>query len=416
LYLSALALAGADAPAKGPVKGRSPATRPARGLLSWSDFKYLGAFRAPRLGTSSTAGSRYGFSATVMCWNPKGDPGGERDGFVGSIMMPGHPSKQLIGEFSIPRPKILTDADKQADGTYDTRRLPMAKQLGRFSDPSGGKKNVFEKRVENWGGMCWDGDEIHLSWNLWYHVDSGAAYHLSHMAARKRPDGTWKTTIEPYALPIRSHRINGYVAVVPKWWADAHLGGRRLLGGLNICQGVGASNCGPGLYAFDPKAPAAVLTLMEFPHAGKSAKTHDDDWRPSDLWRGLAFVDTGAKYAVMFCGRKSLGEVRYGIGRPTDASRSKGYHCDPYRPEIRFYDPAALLAVLKGAAKPHQPRPYAKIDLTKVFFQPDRAFLTAGIGYDPVNRLLYIAQVRGDRDSARYEAVPVIHVWRIVKP
>lgn len=69
--------------------------------------------------------------------------------------------------------------------------------------------------------------------------------------------------------------------------------------------------------------------------------------------------------------------------------------------------------MLKGELKPHQPRPAEKVDLTRLWFQPDRAFLTAGIGYDPVNRLLYIAQLRGERDSSRYEAVPAIHVWRV---
>lgn len=407
----------AGAPADAPSTGRQRpvASQPAAGarkLLAWSDFQYLGAFRAPRV-RPEDVGSRYGYSRPVMCWNPNGDPGGEDDGFPGSIMIAGHPSKELIGEISIPVPKVLTDKDKQADGTYDTRRLPAAGQLGKFFDPSSGKKNVFEKRAELWSGLWWDGDVLHMSWSLWYHVDSEVKNYLHHMAARRRADGSWETVIKPYTFKIDPHRIAGYISTAPRWWAKKHLGGRRFLTGFNVAQGTGASNCGPSLYAYDPEAPEKALVLMEFPHGGKGSKTRDDDWKPCDAWRGLAFIDTGTKYAVVYCGRKGLGEVRYGIGRPTDASRSKGYHSDPYRPEVRLYDPAVFLRVLDKRTKPHQPRAYEKVNLTSTFFQPDKAFLTAGIGYDPANRLVYIVQISGDRDSGRYEAQPVVHVWRI---
>ena len=409
------ALASAASWAAAYVDGDSAASQPASGprtRLAWSDFEYVGAFRAPRV-TEQQAGSRYGYSRAAMCWNPFGDPDGPKDGFPGSIMIPGHPSKGLVGEMSIPAPKKLTDADKQPDGTYDTRRLPMAGQLGKFFDPTSGKKNVFPKRAENWRGLCWVGDQLHISWSLWYHVDSEVQNYPHHMAASRLKDGTWKTVVEPFSFPhINPHRSAGYIAPAPKWWADKHLGGRRMLTGFNVNQGVGASNCGPGLYAYDPAKPAEAIVLMQFPH-GRDVTQRDTNWKPSDQWRGLKFIDTGAKVAVMYCGRKSLGPVRYGVGRPTDASRSKGYHCDPYRPEIRLYDPATFVDVLAGRKKPHQPRPYETTDLTKTFFQPDRGFVTAGIGYDPANRLLYVAQVAGDRDSGRYEAHPVFHVWRI---
>ena len=377
-----------------------------RELLKWSDFEYLGAFSAPRRVSTRQYGDRYGYSKDTMCWNPKGDPAGEKDGFPGSIMIPGHDG--LVGEFSVVPPKTLTDEHKQKDGTYDTRKLPAGKQLGKFTDPTSGKKNVFPKRAENWRGMWWDGDLLHMSWSLWYHVDSEVKNYPHKMAAKRKPDGTWQTVIEPYSMKIRPHRCAGYITTAPKWWADKHLGGRRFLTGFNVAQGTGASNCGPGLYAYDPKKPGDAITLMEFPH---SKATRDEMWRPCDAWRGVVFIDTGAKYAVMFCGRKSLGEVYYGVGRPGDASPVCVF--ETVAGEVRLYDPEALLKVLKGELKPHQPRPAETGDLTKLWFQPDRAFLTAGIGYDPVNRLVYIAQLRGDRDSNRYEALPAIHVWRI---
>ena len=404
--------AGHVATYSAPKAASRPADGP-RALLKWSDFEYAGAFRAPRV-NEREAGSRYGYSSAVICWNPAGDPDGPADGFPGSVMIPGHPGKGLVGEMAIPVPKILTAKDKQADGTYDTRRLPAAKQLGKFFDPTSGGKNVFPRRAENWRGLWWDGDVLHIAWSLWYHVDSEVRNYPHHMAAKRLAAGRWKTVIQPYTFEhIRPHRCAGYVSVAPRWWAEKHLGGRRFLTGFNVAQGVGASNCGPSLYAYDPRQPGKAVTLMEFPHGGSGAATRDDGWAPCDAWRGLAFLDTGRKYAVMYCGRKSLGKTRYGIGLPTDASRSKGYHCDPYRPEVRLYDPAEFVRVLKARIKPHQVRPYEKVDLKATFFQPDRAFTTAGIGYDPANRLLYIAQIAGDRDSGRYEAHPVFHVWRI---
>jgi hypothetical protein len=403
LWLTGAILAAGCA-AQRPTASEKP--RP-RERLAWSDFEYLGAFSAPRIFSNRPYGDRYGYSKDTMCWNPHGDPDGAADGFRGSIMVPGHGGK--VGEFSVVPPKKLTDEDRQKDGTYDTRKLPAGKQIGAFFDPTGGKKDVFPNRAENWRGMWWDGDVLHLSWSLWYDV-GGVKNYPHKMAVRRTPDGTWETVLEPYAMEVRPHRCAGHVTTAPAWWADRHLGGRRFLTGFNVAQGTGASNCGPGLYAYDPKKPDDAVTLMEFPH---SKGTRDEMWRPCDTWRGVVFIDTGTKYAVIFCGRKSLGETYYGIGRPGDASRAKGYHCDPYRPEVRLYDPATLLEVPKGELKPHEPRPYETVDLTKLWFQPDKAFLTAGIGYDPMNRLLYIAQLRGERDSSRYEAVPAIHVWRL---
>lgn len=284
-------------------KAAAPAETGNRELLKWADFEYLGAFSAPRIFSNAKHGDRYGYSKGTMCWNPQGDPGGEKDGFPGSIMIPGHDG--LVGEFSIVPPKKLGEKDKQKDGTYDTRKLPAGKQLGSFFDPTSGKKNVFPKRGENWRGLWWDGDLLHMSWSLWYDV-GGVKNYRHHMAAKRNPDGTWETVIEPYSMKIRPHRCAGHITTAPKWWADEHLGGRRFLTGFNVAQGTGASNCGPGLYAYDPKKPDDALTLMEFPH---SKATRDEMWRPEDAWRGVVFIDTGTKYALMFCGRKSLGDV-----------------------------------------------------------------------------------------------------------
>ena len=109
----------------------SPASRPSElavappagtSLVRPENLVYRGAFRLPE-GSGSSSWEWSGYAITYC---PEGDPGGERDGYPGSLFAVGHDHQQMVSEISIPRPVISTQ--KRVDD------LNVARTLQPFRD------------------------------------------------------------------------------------------------------------------------------------------------------------------------------------------------------------------------------------------------------------------------------------------
>ena len=104
---------------------------------------------------------------------------------------------------------------------------------------------------------------------------------------------------------------------------------------------------------------------------------------------------------------------------PNHAPESRGWWSSRFDAQMIFYDPADLLAVADGSAKPHTPQPYAVLDIddhlllnaeieaTMIGTGDQRRYRVGEMAYDRENGLLYVLELFAD------EAKPVVHVWRL---
>jgi hypothetical protein len=151
-----------------------------------------------------------------------------------------------------------------------------------------------------------------------------------------------------------------------------------------------------------------------------------------DAWWGGAWLTHVGKSALIFVGTKGLGSAWYGFANgvewaydcaeqspptcpevPAWPYENRGYWAEDYQPEILFFNPADLLAVANGQADTWQPQPYASLDLSEHFFNPEidlgnyKFDLAGAVAYDRERGLLYIIERLAD------EYRSVVHVWSI---
>jgi hypothetical protein len=408
------------APAGLRIGGPEPGPVP-NGLLAPDDLVYQGSFRLPE---KVEGGSGFGYGGHNIAFNPSGDPGGATDGYPGSLYISGHVHDQLVAEVSIPKPVISP--------TKDVTELSVASALQPFTDVTGGMRDFAQieygpTKSENssgqgfkLGGMLFldAGDGMKLYWTVFEYYNVSDNRYPSHgystLMAGSPPDpkGLW------YLENYHPQMTAGYIFDAPEPFANGYFAGKRLISGLQVSQGIATSSKGPAMFAFAPwqhatlppehEAHLDAIPLLYYP----TLEQHAPDYKACDAWRGGAWPVSGDKQAVLIVGRKSLGEVFYGNGRPTDCSPYKGYHCTPYEPQILFYDPADLAAVARGEREPWSVVPYYTWNPQEHVWPTCEGSLS-GIAIDHQNKLLYLLQPRADRVTNQYEPRPLVHVFRV---
>jgi hypothetical protein len=123
------------------------------------------------------------------------------------------------------------------------------------------------------------------------------------------------------------------------------------------------------------------------------------------------FVDNPSQYP--FCYGTGGQECAYGIA----SSNYKGYHAGPYGNRLAFVNPADLAAVAAGTKSSYSVSAYLShnpsADWTAVSGN-DVGNGVCGITFDPVNRLLYVAQVGANRPGGFPNTpYPVFHVYQV---
>jgi hypothetical protein len=430
--------------------------------LAPGDFVYLGAFRLP-VGGNRPKTFEYGGSA--MTFRPGGDPRGARDGFPGSLFVAGHvrlaygelPNGNQIAEVSIPKPSRARRVD----------RLPRARFLQRFHDVAKGRFKGLDE-IPRIGLQYLDtpktGPLIHIAWGAHYQPKAPAPSHAWIRPTLARPDfhGEWFVDADnPYAN-------NDYLFVIPKAWADKHVGGRRLATGR--FRDGGWSGLGPSLYAYrpwNPKTGAAPrpgthlksVALLQYPTSRQTERLDRalKGYQHPDEWEGGAWIVTkSGKTAVLFAGTKGVGaKYWYGFVNPAGPDRvcvhgasvgqypvcrladgrlcpkadlteckghndARGWWSSRFAARFILYDPADLAKVAAGTLKPWQPQPYAHLDVDPHLFHnpagvetamlgkgPQRRFRISAVAYDRAHDLLYVLEPFADG------AQPVVHVWRL---
>lgn len=391
------------------------APAPPTARLSPEDLIYKGAFRFPVDAPGSA--SKWNYGGYAITYNPRGDAGAQDDGYPGSLFGVGHDHHEMVGEISIPLPRI----------SQDRAMLPTATQLQRFGDITGGLRAATIPETSDVRGLQYlepqPGQATpKLYWTIKAYYNASAQDYLSHGwsevdLSAPESKGVWHLgpRNRGHDQPWHSMKTSAYIFDVPRAVADAHLGGRYLVSGRKHGTGSFGGSSGPSLYAFapwkhakgDPPAAGAeieALPLLWYPTSDVAAY----GFSVCDSANGGAWIAEGRR-GVLIVGRRSLGAPFYGEPRPGDAERGKGWHCDPYEPQVVFYDPDELIEVARGLRKPQAVEPYARFAPTDLMPNCGTCDLS-GAAYDRAHRLVYIVQYGGDPTG---EVRPLVHVFQI---
>jgi hypothetical protein len=142
------------------------------------------------------------------------------------------------------------------------------------------------------------------------------------------------------------------------------------------------------------RAEISYIPLIEY---GKTfTKNTMNEFIYGDIIQGGEWVNFGGKSAVVISGVKGRGEVQY-IG---------GYSPTQKNPVLYFYNPVDLEAVVQGTKQPHEPQPYATLNLFNYFYGDMRK--VASMALDNTNGYLYVYEFGEESPE-----IPLIHVWKI---
>ena len=443
-----------------PITTNTSAPSPAHRLQP-ADLRYAGAFRLPDAGERPRT---FEYGGAAMTYHPAGDPGGQADGFPGSLFIMGHdrlaygelPNGNQVAEVSIPAPAV----------TAQVSGLPTAGFLQGFHDVAAGHFAGLDE-IPRVGMQYLDapatGPLIHLAWGQ--HLQDGAgttpASHAWFSPDLNAPgwQGEW------YIGEQSPYSVNGYMLEIPTSWAEAHAAGRPL--GTGRFRDGGWSGMGPALFAYRPwdasgqprsggtRLPETTLLLY-----AKSTETDQIEhylagYQHPDEWEGAAWITTASgKAALLFAGTKGTGaRYWYGyvnpagaelpcvevevVGEFTACRLADGSACPPgdltgcaghndYRgwwssrfdAQLIFYDPADLERVAAGEMDSWEPQPYATLDIDdRLYLNPagietemlgagdQRRYRIGDVAYDRANGRLYLLELFADG------AKPVVHVW-----
>ncbi|MEW6338582.1 MAG: hypothetical protein AB1625_14440 [Acidobacteriota bacterium] len=423
-----------------------------------SDLVYLGAIRLPDTGGSPPHTFEYGGQA--MTYRPTGDPQGGADGFPGSLFVAGIDTVHFVAEVAIPKPVV--------SATKDLDALPVAHLLQPLADVRGGLWPALTEIPR--AGLLWlsrpeTGERLHLCYGQHFQQDESTVVPshawLGTDLSAPGTQGAWWVGDESL------YSVNGYLFEIPDEWAATHTGGRSV--GTGRFRDGGWSGMGPALFAVAPwhhgvPPPAGtrlqsvrLLRYRDSTEAGpEQASVRLNTYQHPDEWEGGAWLTAAdGRSAVVFVGTKGTGSVYwYGWINPAGADVpcvesegtgmvgchwADGTTCPPamirecaghtsdrgwwsarFDAQMVFFDPDELASVAGGTSQPHEPQPYAVLDIDDALFLPDppvdpdavgrgaqRRFRVGEMAYDRERGRLFVCERLAD--GAR----PLIHVWQL---
>ena len=234
--------------------------------------------------------------------------------------------------------------------------------------------------------------------------------------------------------PYHGRKMGAYLFSVPEWYADDYLGGRTLVTGRargTPLEGAdepttdGGSQ-GPTLFAFyaaesdsaagDLDALPVLYYRVAFPgcagpNVGDPAECDYPAYTMCDDWTGGAFVDNGARQAIMLLGYVGLGGNCYDeppveCGDP--CSDDHGYHCHPYERQVIFYDVHELGRSALGEQDPWVVLPYETWRPDEFYLSGNPCWNVGGMAFDGDSGRLFMVE-RGLGEGGMNAVV--VHVW-----
>jgi len=402
---------------------------PETDLIHAQDLIYRGFFRLPE----GSGGSDWDYSGHGLTYYPEGDPGGDSDGYPGSLFGFGHDHQLYVSEINIPAPMITND-------------LPSANTaitIQLFSDLTDGIFRAEEMVIPRAGIAYLAQPQPRLHFTFGQHIQDFEVSHGWAGLDLDQPDAQGPWIFDGYTNYI----TNDYLFEIPSNWAEAIAPGPLLASG-RAREGLWSGR-GPGLFAYRPgdigSPPSAgavlpdVIPLLLYgeqnagqPDIISSSDQAVTDYREADHWWGGAWLTDGDGAAVIFAGTKALGNEWYGFANgvawehdcaeytpptcpdvPDWPYDNRGFWADSYQAQLIFYDPADLVAVTRGVLDSWEPQIYDTLILDEYLLDPTlnhgdyKRDLVGAVAFDRENGFLYLFERMAD------EYRSVIHVWEI---
>jgi len=329
-----------------------------------SGLEFIGGFR---IRPGAFGNSRAAYGPGVFCVTE------------GGVWLAGHNHHFCVGKYGLPDP---VKSQRVEDYPNAENTVPY-----------------FKIAPEDWSGNITGLYEIsgRLHVNVAQYYDA-SGQNKNH-AAIVETDGTQSGY---YTVPGGA-KAAGWMQPIPVEWQQA-LGGTHLMGYAANLPINSRMSIGPSLYVWDGKDPTTAEVKMVYPLSTPLGPTGGTDGAPADpLWNELSDA---------YCGF-IVGDDYFVVGMSSGLESGIGYKIngaggyttyDPDEKEINYFWRYRLQDIL-DADKPWEPRPYEYGELD-VFTGPvamDGAFYNDG--------LLYLLSY-SDRSQSRYEANPVIFVYR----
>lgn len=341
------------------------------------DLTYVGRFNLP----AWRSGVRWGYGASALTYDA------QADALVGSAHV--HFQGQ-VGWCTIP----------EIGG--------RSKDLRPFSDVRGALSSrpefTHDPKLDGLGGLAIVDGRLWACFNTYYAVQSFESLDkpsfMNNSLMLDDPRGLFKPG--PYGDPVYGQkRTSNYLFEIPKAWADAHVGGKRIGCGKGNGAGNAGNSHGPPIYAVgtDPGADGVLpaIALVHYPPSGDHFS-----WSHCDMWEGAVWL----RGTVLIAGRRGRGEACYGTPAACNngCESGKGYHCDPYGVDLLFYDEDDLARSAAGELLPEEVMPYEIVDLN-VLLEDTCSYQVGGMAYDTKRSRIYLVQRDGEN--------PIVHVWDV---
>jgi hypothetical protein len=285
-------------------------------------------------------------------------------------------------------------------------------------------------------------DKLYGSINLWYAegVAGENTFPTVWFANMNGASARGMFHVGTEETPYHGRKMGSYLFSVPAWYAIQYLGGRTLITGRS--RGTPADSFeeitsrggsqGPTLFAFhawdsdNPTGDLDALPVLYYrvkfpgcagPNVGDPNVCDYPGYTMCDEWTGGAFVESGAKRAIMLLGYKGLGGNCYDeppVECNDPCSDSHGYHCNPYERQVIFYDINELGEAALGNRDPWSVVPYATWR-PEEFYLGDSAGHTCGdvggMAFDTDGRRVFM--IEKGFGGYNNENAAVVHVWSV---
>lgn len=396
-----------------------PRTPVNKAVLTAADFSFVGAFRLP--------------------FNVNGQDAGYGRGLA---------HRYVNGELRFLTMTLPNNVYEVAfPGTTLNAPYPLAQTARYWGDVYHGKRQLDggASRESGVWGLYWDAPDHRLYWSYGdgYNAvsanDPSIGYStLNDQNGTSQAAGAWRFAGRGCKATM------GGITPIPRWFADAYCGGRRLgagFGGYFSIVGVGPAHLGPALCAFAPPDLAinpnlstlAFNDLVGYPfnltpytapdrcHRDTDYTNEFDGWNPRDgvgyfswtdyIWQGAVWIDTPTKHGLVYF--PTLGNGRTWYQNSTlNATRASHWWF--------VYDPADLARVAQGQKQQWeiQPRNTWRVNYPGMLnplpgWSDEPRNMITGVTFDPATGHLYIAVRFGWATGGAGENGHTIYVYKV---
>jgi len=380
-----------------------PYPTPTPGVISKSDFEYVGSFKLPGMDGFEDAYNESGLTLRKV--------NGQKHLIVGTGTY-----ETDIYETDIPTPTPIVD------GNYEN--VPVASFIHDWGPVDFGTNNTSQERVYPNCGFWFDNENSTLYWSHYNSYYTGGPSGFPTLAStRFNSDGT-TTNLNAWYIPDGSNPFKSFwggVLKLSNGFAAQYTGGRDMAVGFggyySIC---GSASRGPSLGAIarpDPEQSRMDLLPMMSYIDGISACPRDGNYfsniywitKPENPWTGKwtgvdvtragVFIDLPDKKGYISFAKQGIGRIGYDYG---------GYNADGHYQDVwYFYNIEDLGAVALGKKVMTSVLP----DTYSSMQYPIPGEITSGACFDEETRLLYVYVMQSI--PQQYGSRPIIHVYHL---